>query len=495
MKSLHAQIMPVKLLFTNLLLAFWLVAVLAASAQTPDWHAGQTLPGLLGNCFFRESAVDAVGNVYLTGSFTGDVTLGDTTLHSTGGADGFILKWHAARHRVAWVRQATGPGDEYVWQLAVQAPYVYVLGSFDRPPSAFGRPLRDSGRAEAYLARLTDHATHATIDWVQTLEDAQVPGGARQMVVQGHSVYLANNTYALQGPMYGSTPERGPTAGDIVAKFTDLGRAARFDWLYQQPAPAHNHAVMALAVQGRRVYLATTTWERYPLVPPPPGGRPQEADGFGVHTRSVVICLEDEGPTVRRRWQHPLTGQILNLAAAGHRLYVVGVIDEPNAFGDALVTTTNSNPKTDMFVARLEVTDTTARFRWVQRLGGPGYNGHTEMTLVAVRGRHVVVAGNFDSSQMAFGAHVLTNTNPTHRATADMFVAHLTDAGAIARFDWAQRAGGPSIDGASAVALHGRRVYFVGHFYYPPSAFGTHAVTIGFDHNGTPGWGWLRVGR
>ncbi len=174
---------------------------------------------------------------------------------------------------------------------------------------------------------------------------------------------------------------------------------------------------------------------------------------------------------------------------------MVGTIDEPSAFGPARVTTTHSNPKADMFVARLEVADTTARFRWVQRLGGPGYNGHTEMTLVAARGRHVVVAGNFDSSRMAFGPHVLTNANVSAWGTADMFVAHLTDAGATARFAWAQRAGGPTIDGASAVALRGRRVYFVGNFYAAPSAFGTHPVTVGSHGNGTPGWAWLRLGR
>jgi hypothetical protein len=476
-----------------LLLLLALLATRLASAQTPDWHAAQTLPTISPNCFFKESAVDAAGNVYLTGCFSGDAILGDTTLHSTGEMDGFILKWDRARRRVAWVRQATGPGTECVWQLVVQAPYIYVLGGFDRSPSAFGQPLRDSGRAEAYLARLTDHATRATIDWVQPLAVDQVPSGARQLVVHGRNIYLAGNTYALLGPVYGSTPERGPTAGDFIAKLTDQGRAAYFAWLYQQPAPSHNHAVMALAMRGRRVYLATTTWERYPLVPPPPGGRPQEADGFGVHTCSLITCLEDEGPAPRRCWQHPLTGQIHNLAAADHRLYVVGAIDEPNAFGPALVTTTNSNPKADMFVARLEVANTTARFQWVQRLGGPGYNGHTEMTLVATRGRHLVVAGNFDSSQMAFGAHVLTNANVSAWGTADMFVAHLTDAGATVRFDWAQRAGGPTIDGASAVALRGRRVYFVGHFYAAPSAFGTHPVTVGFHSNGTPGWAWLRL--
>jgi hypothetical protein len=471
-----------------LLLLLTLLTTRLASAQTPDWHAAQTLPSASTSCFFKKSAVDAAGNVYLTGCFSGDAIFGDTTLRSTGGLDGFILKWDRARRRVAWVRQATGPGNECVGQLVIQAPYIYVLGGSDRTASTFGQPV---GNSESYLARLTDHATRATIDWVNPL--AQVPSGARQLVVEGTSIYLAGNTYVLQGPVYGSTLERGPTAGDFVAKLTDQGRAAHFAWLYQQPASAHNHAVMALAMRGRRVYLATTTWESYPLVPPPPGGRPQAADGFGVHTRSLITCLEDEGPAPRRCWQHPLTGQIHNLAVADHRLYVVGAIDEPSTFGPALVTTTNSNPKADMFVARLEVADTTARFRWVQRLGGPGYNGHTEMSLVAARGRHVVVAGDFDSSRMAFGAHVLTNANVTAWGTADMFVAHLTDAGATARFDWAQRAGGPTIDGASAVALWGRRVYFVGHFYAAPSAFGTHPVTVGFHSNGTPGWAWLRL--
>jgi hypothetical protein len=79
-KAFYFEFMRIKLLFINLLLALGLLAARATSAQTPDWHAAQTLPGYRASCCFRESAVDAAGNVYLTGSFSGDATFGDTTL-------------------------------------------------------------------------------------------------------------------------------------------------------------------------------------------------------------------------------------------------------------------------------------------------------------------------------------------------------------------------------------------------------------------------------
>jgi hypothetical protein len=110
-------------------------------------------------------ATDSAGNVYLTGSFSGSVTLGAaTTLIAQGTQDAFVAKYTAAG-ALLWGADLGGGGAQLSpTALAVDgAGNVYSTGSFsgtpDFDPAGGGRTLPSSGGDNAYVSKL-DGAGH-----------------------------------------------------------------------------------------------------------------------------------------------------------------------------------------------------------------------------------------------------------------------------------------------------------------------------------------------
>lgn len=73
-------------------------------------------------------------NVYLTGSFSGTVPFGSTTLTAVGGADGFITKIMDAGSGPAfiWAQQIGGTADDSGYGLAVNGTSMYLSGFFSK---------------------------------------------------------------------------------------------------------------------------------------------------------------------------------------------------------------------------------------------------------------------------------------------------------------------------------------------------------------------------
>jgi gliding motility-associated-like protein len=117
-------------------LAYIFIAILVlpskTKAQTLDWvvstGAATTFSGGYG------IAHDDLGNVYVTGRFTGTIDFdpgaGVTNLTSAGAQDTYITKMDAAGNLV-WAKRVGGPNDVYSFDVAVdEAGNVYVTGAF-----------------------------------------------------------------------------------------------------------------------------------------------------------------------------------------------------------------------------------------------------------------------------------------------------------------------------------------------------------------------------
>src|SRR6476661_1187 len=77
----------------------------------------------------NDLALDAAGNAYLTGTFSGSVTMGSTTLSSAGGDDIFLCKLDAAGN-LLWAQSAGGTDDDGAQSVAVDASGNAVIGGF-----------------------------------------------------------------------------------------------------------------------------------------------------------------------------------------------------------------------------------------------------------------------------------------------------------------------------------------------------------------------------
>jgi outer membrane protein assembly factor BamB len=103
-------------------------------AQAPSWVWAKSV----GNAQSPRIAVDASGNVYVTGSFSDDrLTFGSITLirnkettEFIPRADMFVVKYDP-NGQVLWAKSAGGSEDEYARDIAVDARgNVYVIGEF-----------------------------------------------------------------------------------------------------------------------------------------------------------------------------------------------------------------------------------------------------------------------------------------------------------------------------------------------------------------------------
>lgn len=98
-------------------------------------------------------ATDNVGNVYATGSFTGEIKLGSTTLVSSGKADVFIAKYDPAG-KVLWARSLGGPEEDAGVGIAVDTSgNIYVTGSYVDTLTDGNIVIKGFGSKDIFLAK------------------------------------------------------------------------------------------------------------------------------------------------------------------------------------------------------------------------------------------------------------------------------------------------------------------------------------------------------
>ena len=110
--------------------------------------------GGAGNDQGRGIAVDALGNCYVAGYFTNTATFGGTTLVSRGGYDAFLMKLDSSGNLV-WVKQLGGSGDDMGAGVGLDASgNSYVTGSFSGTASFGDYVLTSAGLTDLFLVKL-----------------------------------------------------------------------------------------------------------------------------------------------------------------------------------------------------------------------------------------------------------------------------------------------------------------------------------------------------
>ena len=101
-----------------------MATAVTANAQIAGWQwAVGAIGG--GNDRISDIATDAQGNVYVTGSFTGQISLGGTLLSSAGKADILVAKYNPAGV-LLWARKAGGSEVDEGNGIALDAAAINV---------------------------------------------------------------------------------------------------------------------------------------------------------------------------------------------------------------------------------------------------------------------------------------------------------------------------------------------------------------------------------
>ena len=461
----------VRIVAALLLLSGW-----EAGAQIPHWQlalASVQASGSFNSANVRSTVADANGNVYLVGSFTGNVRFGNASLStSIPSADIFVAKWSAASGNFEWAQSAGGSGDDYAFGVALIGTSVYVTGLFNSATATFGSTvLLSAGLSDAFVAKLTESGANATFTWAQR---AGGSSGERitDLAINGSSIYLVGSSASPTadfGPLSISNSYQGSTTYDgFVAKLTDAGPISNFVWV-QKTGGQGDEQIESIGANGTAIYVAgsfngsgtATTFGSTALTS-------VLSDGF-------VAKLVDAGATGSFVWAKPVSGPSYDnahaVAVQGTSVYLAGDFTNSAAFGTVALT---GGLNVDAFAAKLIDGGIDATFAWAKRMGGTAAE---TATAIAVNGPDVYVTGNFYSHSADFGSSILTNAVSTGTSYfSDVFVAKLVDTGPAGTFAWAQSAGGTGGDFSYTLALAGAKAYVAGSLT-PTANFGSISIT------------------
>ncbi len=335
--------------------------------------------------------LDAAGNAFATGTFSGPADFGGFSLTNGGSTDVFVAMF-APNGTVRWALRAGGSSSDYGRTIAVDGQgKVYIAGSF-YSSCAFGhQTLTASGGPDFFLAKLA------------AFDAAQPP------VV---TVNLSNQT-VLAGATF-----------TLAAGFESI-QPAWFQWQF--------HGVDLAGATNALLTISNAAAAQagdYSLV---------LSNANGAVTSAVATVSVTIEPDFIWAWRGGGTTNDTALATVvdvSGNVYAAGYFSDTADFG-----TTNlvSNGGEDIFVVKYSPIGTPV---WVKQFGSAGNDRAT--ALAAVPGGGVAVGGNY-SDTLVMGTTTLTNAGGS-----DVFLARLDGNGNVA---WAVRGGGTNTDLARGVAV------------------------------------------
>jgi hypothetical protein len=368
-------------------------------------------------------AVDAQGNVYTTGSFTGtadfDPSGGVFGLTSAGGADIFVSKLDAAGNFV-WADALGGTGTDQASAIAVDAAgNVYLTGSFegtaDFDPSAGTFNLTSAGGSDVFVTRL---------DGAGNLVWADALGGPAADQANGIAVDAAGNVYTT-GSFQGTAdfdPSAAGTfnltsAGDSDAFVSKLDASGNFVWADALGGAGTDQGnAIALDAQGN-VYTTGSFQGTADFDPSAGTFNLTSAGGADA----FVSKLNGAGNFIwARSMGGPGTDQGLGIAVDPQgNVYTTGSFEGTANFNpSAAAFNLTSAGGSDAFVSKL---DGTGRFAWARALGGPNADQASAVAVDAQGNAYTTGSftgtADFDPSPAAF--------NLTSAGGSDIFVSKL----------------------------------------------------------------------
>ncbi len=381
-------------------------------------------------------AVDASGNVYITGDFAGTATFGTFSLtNSSFSFDAFVAKLNSSGV-YQWVTRAGGvTGSDSGKDVAVDASgNVYVTGNFGSSTATFGTISRNLiGVADGFVAKLNGSGVFQWVETVSSTGSDDVSGVA--VDGSGNVVVTGRFSGVVFLDLFGLT-----SAGSTDAFVGKLDPAGAWQWAIGAGGTSFDSGT-ALAVDASgSVYVAgefqslTATFGGITLVNSNSIPTTFASDAF-------VAQLAPDGGW---QWVQQTGGASsesargLAVDAAGY-VYIAGIFQGTAAtFGATSLSNSGGASTADAFTAKL--TAATGAWKWAVGAGGTDFD--TNDAVAVDGGGNVYTTGYFFSPTATFGSMVVGN--PTNQSEA-LCVSRLTQAPALTTLAPAAGAAGTTI--------------------------------------------------
>jgi hypothetical protein len=206
-----------------------------------------------GSASFTDVVADALGNIYVAGTYTGQMILGGTTLTASD-TDAFVAKLRGSDLAVQWVYRLGGAGDTRATALAVTGDgRVSVAGAF-AGTLTFPGSVASEGKHDCFVIRLSVSGVQQSI---------QRFGGAGDCTATG--IALDANERAYAAVTYGGALRVGTltrTSASTDSAIVRLGNPGETyailgtSWLGDPASSADDDLVTGVAVTSSGVVVA-----------------------------------------------------------------------------------------------------------------------------------------------------------------------------------------------------------------------------------------------
>jgi len=138
----------------------------------------------------RGIATDSGGNVYVTGNYSGSITIGSTTLTSAGSDDAFVAKYDTSG-TVQWATSIGGTSNDYGRGIATDSSgNVYVIGEYSGTLTIGSTTLTGAGSDDVFVAK---YDTSGTVQWAKGIGGTSADYGRGIATDSGGNVYVTGN--------------------------------------------------------------------------------------------------------------------------------------------------------------------------------------------------------------------------------------------------------------------------------------------------------------
>jgi hypothetical protein len=364
-----------------------------------------------GSAFANGMTLDTSGNVYVTQPFSGRLTIGGTNLTDSGQNDGVVAKYDNSGN-VLWVSQISGTGFQPTSRIAVDAAgNAYVVGIIIGNGNFAGTTITNFAPAYDYFVAKYSGANGSVL-WVRRAGGSTVGVAGQQST--GVAADAAGNSY-VTAVMHGAV------------KFgeTNIINVSGTNFYLAKHDPDGN-LLWVREVTGGVLDGAGGFNERGCAVDP--AGNVYAVSNFKGVASFGSIALTNTGgfdvfvakydPNGNLLWARQANGTgndaNRNIAVdSDGNAYVAGLFSGTTLFGN---TTLTARSGTDVFVAKY---DADGNLLWVKQAGGSG--GDNGIGVAADGCGNTYVAGTFSSSAV-FG-----NINLTTSGGTDLFVTRIDD--------------------------------------------------------------------
>ena len=372
----------------------------------------------------RGLTIDAAGNIYMTGEFSGVATFGQFPVASVGDLDFFIAKY-SPDGKCLWVRRAGGTKTDRGYGVAVDAAgNVFVTGPCQGSDATFdGTAFPNNGDFDLFVA---SYDASGRLRWLKS------GGGAGYDY--GHSVALdakgncyVTGSFAGKGQFAGAEVANPTGAHTFVAKFANDGELT---WLRVSSGPGGNAGEhVAVDAEGNCVIVGGTSgaskFDDVALTVP--GGRNPFAAKFDA----------DGKPQWAFTAAGSNSGLFASVALDGKgEACVCGMFQTALELGGQRI---ESHGLHDVVIAKL---DASGKLKWFRTGGGPSTD--YALGIAADKAGNCFVAGEFT------GEAIIANAPLKAIGMRDLYVAKFGDGGALR---WIRSAGGTRSSLAYCVAL------------------------------------------